>query len=429
VVAGLRIQDGNPIWASQAIVPSKDTVVSPGSSPVVSAIQVASTDVFVYVRVDNVGTVDLGTCTCGPVPAPWTIVPLFQGFHASSTATTSQTQGGVTFTARPSTNAAGDTLSGGVNFSFGIVAANRRAWAWSNDGRLFAHVMSVNGNDWYLTIVALQDVQRSNGTVVPRGQAAVSNASGIFAGQWTNAQFGWAGSKAVVSAGASPSGGIVRSVSCPEAPANNTWGDLIPAFPGQIDWVHVVSPCGSVVAFVPKILQPAAGSRGVVLVSTATAQETHFKRNNNVPTSVDITGNPPEPSITTNQHAALGVAVDTGSGTSVVDDPDCTLVGGGIRVTVDRVKASTLPSANLGVLPVGTAALGVLRQGQSAWVQVPNTNASGWANQSERHWCLLAQAYTADGTIPRSWNGQASNPPPFPVTSQNSAQRNIEILP
>jgi hypothetical protein len=89
-----------------------------------------------------------------------------------------------------------------------------------------------------------------------------------------------------------------------------------------------------------------------------------------------------------------------------------------------------LPTANLGVLPVGTAALGVLRQGQSAWVQVPNTNASGWANQSERHWCLLAQAYTADGTtIPRSWNGQASNPPPFPVTLQNSAQRNIEILP
>ena len=95
MAAGLRIQDGTPIWASQAILPSRDTVVSPGSSPTLAAIQVSSTDVFVYVRVDNVGTVDLGVCACSPVPAPWTRVALFQGFHASPTTTTSQTQAGV----------------------------------------------------------------------------------------------------------------------------------------------------------------------------------------------------------------------------------------------------------------------------------------------------------------------------------------------
>jgi hypothetical protein len=430
--AALRIQDGTPVWASQAIVPSRDTVLSPGSSPAVAAIQVSSTDVFVYVRVENTGTVDLGVCTCSPVPAAWTPVVLFQGFHASPTQQTSQTQGGVTFTARPSTDASGDTLSGGgINFSFGVVSGNRRAWAWSADGRFFAHAASAftAGSDWDLTVVALQDVTRSNGTVVRKGQAAVSGSSGLFAGAWNNGQFGWALSKAVVVAGAAAgTSGITRSVACPEAPGGATFGDLIPSFPGQVDWIHLVSPCGAVVAFVPKLLNATAPQQGIELVSTATAQRVQFRRNN-APTSVTIVG--ANPLITTTQHGANGVTINTGSGaTTTVDDPDCTLVGGGVKVTVDRVKASTLPSANLGVAAVGTASLGVLRQGQSAWVQVPNTNASGWAHQSERHWCLLAQAYTADGTtIPRPWNGQAASPPAFPLSLQNCAQRNIEILP
>lgn len=95
-------------------------------------------------------------------------------------------------------------------------------------------------------------------------------------------------------------------------------------------------------------------------------------------------------------------------------------------VRVDRVKSTTLPSANLGVLPVGTAVLGKLQVGKNIWVQVPNQN--GWANQSEKHWCLLAQAYTVDGaTVPRPWDGQATNP--FPIANENCAQRNIEINP
>jgi len=430
MAADLRITDGTPVWVSQSIIPSKDKVVSPGSSPTIAAITVNSTDIFVYVKVDNIGTVDVGACSCtAPVPAVWAIPVFFPGFLANPNGNATQTQAGVTFTASP----AGDSLSGAVSYSFGVVASGRRAWAWSPDGRLFAHVASPNGADWYLTIVALQNITRSDGTVVSQGQAAVagSNANGVWAGPpyWTNSNFGWAGSKAVLASGAYAGGGnaLTRSLACPEAPGTNTWGELIPTFPGQIDWTYVTSPCGSVVAFVPKILQAIAGSRDAFLVSTATAKVVPF-RQNNVAATVTIVGL--NPSVTTLQHAAKGVRVNTGSGATIdVDDPDCTMVaGGGIVVAVDRVKASTLPTANLGVLPVGSATLGLLRVGQSQWVQVPN--ATGWANQSEQHWCLLAQAFTADGTtIPRPWNGQSVNPPPFPIAKQNCAQRNIAILP
>src|SRR5882672_7011724 len=104
--ATLRIQDGNPIWLSSSIVPSKDTVVSPNSSPTLAAIQVTSTDVFVYVKVENSGTVDLGACSCAT--GPWVVPTFFQGFSTDPNATTTQTVAGVTFTL----NKFGDTLSG-----------------------------------------------------------------------------------------------------------------------------------------------------------------------------------------------------------------------------------------------------------------------------------------------------------------------------
>jgi hypothetical protein len=47
--------------------------LSPGSSPTLATAQVNSTDVFTDVQVENIGTVDLGTCTCSPVPAPWPV--------------------------------------------------------------------------------------------------------------------------------------------------------------------------------------------------------------------------------------------------------------------------------------------------------------------------------------------------------------------
>jgi hypothetical protein len=315
--------------------------------------------------------------------------------------------------------------------SFGSVATGRRAWAWSPDGRYFAYVASPNGSDWSLTVVALQPITRSNGTTVAKGQTAVSG-NGIFAGMnaaswWNNGNFSWAGSHAVLAHGIYAGGpGLSLALMCPEAPSPGSWGDLMPSFPGQVDWAFLVSPCGTMVAFAPKRLNATAPPQDFFQVSTAKATTTTFRKNN-ASTSVSSTG--ANVSITTTAHAANGVTIGTGNGTTTtVDDPECTVVGGGITVRVDRVKASTLPTANLGVLAVGTATLGILKVGASAWVQVPNQN--GWANQSETHWCLLAQAYTADGTtVPRAWNGQAASPPAFPVALENCAQRNIQINP
>jgi len=428
MAAGLEVDDGNPVWLSQAIVPSTDTVVSLSMPPSLAAIHVGSTGVSVYVKVDNIGTVAFGVCACAtPVPASWPVVVPFGGFFVSTAPHPPQTESkaGVTFTYRNPTNPAGDTLSGGgVMVSLGLVVSGKRAWAWSPDGRLFAHVYQGSGNDWYLNVVALQNVTRSDGTVVPKNQSAIKS-SGIFGGPFDMTAFGWAGSRAVVAAGVGATSGISVQVACPLAPPPGVWGTLMPSFPNVVDWTHLVSPCESFVAFVPQILQPTM-TMGAFLISTVTGMQTPFRKNN-APTSVTIRG--PNPSLTTTQHAANGLTVDDGTGQKfTVDDPECTMVPGGVMVTVDRVKASTLPSANLGVKSVGSAALSILPIGASAWVKVPNP--SGWANQGETHWCLLAQAYTADGTtIMRPWNGQAVMPPSFPLSLPNCAQRNIEILP
>lgn len=426
MTAKLLIQDGTPPWLSASIVPSKDIVVSPSSSPSLTTVNVSSTNVFVYVMVKNTGTVDFGVCSCAI--GPWAAPVYFQNFLGNLATSKSQTQGGVTFTATP----LGDSLSGsGISFNLGLAGSGRRAWAWSPDGRCFAYAASPNGADWSLTIVALQDVSRSDGTIVPKNHVAV-NASGVWAGTnaanwWNNANFGWAGSKAVLASGAYAAGsGWAVALACPEAASPNVWGDLIPVFPGQVDWAILSSPCGASVAFAPKLLNPTAPPQAFFQILTASAKPTSFKKSN-VATSVGSTG--ANVSIMTTAHTANGVSISTGSGTIVmVDDPDCTLVGSGITARVDRVKASTLPTANLGVQPIGSAALGQLLVGKTVWVQVPNTN--GWANQSEKHWCLLAQAYTTDmTTVVPPWNGQATNPPAFPVALDNCAQRNIEINP
>lgn len=428
MAAKLLIRDGNPVWASTSIVPSRDTVVSPTMGPSVATPTVTSSDVFVYVKVENPGTVDFSTCTCTATGA-WTRPVLFQKFFNSTTQSTSDTQGGMTFQATPTS----DSISGGgVNFQFGLSGSGRRAWAWSPDLRYFAYVGSPNGNDWTLTIVALQPITRSNGTTIAKNAVAATG-NGIFAGSnaiqwWNNANFGWAGSHAVMTSGAYAGGSnaILRSLVCPEAPNPDTWSELVATFPGQIDWVDFVSPCGGTVLFAPKKLNNTAPPQSFFWVSTATAKVVPFRKNNGT-TSIETTGL--NVAVRTVAHAANGIEINTGNGTLVlVDDPDCTFVPGGVQVRVDRVKASTLPSANLGVVGIGTSVLGALAKNATQWVQVANQN--GWANQNERHWCLLAQAWSVDGTtIPRPWNGQAASPPAFPVAKDECAQRNIEILP
>ena len=421
MAAELTIADGNPIWLSPSIVPSKDTVVSPMSSPSVAAVQVNSTDVFVYVKVQNTGTIDIGTCSCVATGA-WAAGVAFAGFLVNTLQTRTESQGGWTLTVSPF----GDSMSGPVNVTLGPVSS-RRAWAWSPDGRMLAYVASTGGNEWHLRVVALQAITRSDGTVVAAGQFVIDGPAGTFSAPWTQSQFRWAASKAVTVTGPSTTAAFISlTIACPEAPAaGNVYAASLADFGGLAAYDVLTSPCALRLAVTPKVLNAAVGSIDATLVSTATATATPFKKNN-ATLAVPIVG--ANPSITTLAHNANGVRIDTGSGATMdVDDPECTAVGGGIVVHVDRVKASTLPSANLGVVSIGTSMAGALAQGQSVWVQV--SNPSGWANQGETHWCLLAQAYTSDSAIIASpWNGQAGSPPPFPVANGNCAQRNIDIV-
>ena len=202
----------------------------------------------------------------------------------------------------------------------------------SADGRFFAYVTSLDSLSgtvpvqWFLTIVTLQDITRSNGSKVAKGQVAVS-ANGIFPNQnWTNAQFGWAKNNAVVATSEYVGGsGWVFALACPEAPSPGTWGNLFPD--SQDDWAFLTSPCGGALAFAPKTPQKVFS-----LLLTVTAAPIQFRKNN-VVTSVSSTGS--NVSITTNAHTANGVTINTGNGTLVtVDDPECTLVGNGILVRV-----------------------------------------------------------------------------------------------
>lgn len=416
--ADLHIEDGAPGWLSPSIVPSRDTVQPTNTPPSLAAVHPTSNDVYVYVLVENNGTVDLGGCGCASVGA-WGPPTSLAGYLSNKLLSKTATSGGVTFTASP----AGDFLSGGVTKVLSSSAPFCRAWGWSPDGRYFAYASSTSGPDWSLVIVALQNTTRADGTVVLKGQTSASTV-GVYTGAFSPTTFGWAGSRAVVSSGKN-NVGIARTVLCPEAAGSATWGETVPDFPGQLDWSYLVSPCASVIAFVPRVLVAAIGSRNAYLVLVTQASITPFKKNN-VPTVVTISG--PNPTINTLGHTANGVSIVTGGGTITVDDPDCTGVATGITVHVDRVKASTLPSGNLGVVPVGSANVGPLSVGTKRWVQVPPPAA--WANQSETHWCLLAQAYTTDKVaIPVAWNGQAASPSAFPQSLDNCAQRNIDIVP
>lgn len=413
--AQLRIQDGTPVWVSNSIVPSKDTVVSPWGSPRLAAVNVNSTDVFVYVKVENPGTEDIGLCDCVNV-GPWSPPVTFQGFVDDANATVTERKAALTLTLSPRE----DTVfwPGYGTIVNQSPVSPRRAWGWSADGRFLAYINARDSTFWAF---ATQDVGLPNGTTIRQGLLGFVQLPTF---QWTNADFGWAGSRAAFAL-------------VPNAPDRQLYA-LCPLVPrlfslfGFLDGASIlasvfVSPCASAIALPPLSRLISGGRATFNLFSTLAGTAIPFRQNNAPIPDIAPTGT--GFSITTQTHGAMGVVVGTGGGTTVlVDDPDCTFVGGGIRVSIDRVKASTLPTANLGVAHVGDAVIGTLRQNETGWVQVPNQN--GWANQSERHWCLLAQAYTVDGTtIPRPWNGQATNPPPFPIANENCAQRNIEILP
>jgi hypothetical protein len=442
MAARLRIEDGNPIWLADSIRPSRDVMVSVAVPPTVAAVDVNSTDVFVYVKTENTGTQDLGVCACTNAGRWPDAVPFVNVYGGAGPTTSANPRGAGILRINPT---AGDVLDlgGGTTVMLGP-PTTRRAWDWSPDGRFLGYAaagtMTVTGGavDWTLSVLALQFFTRADMSTVPAGGVIVSELSnGPWI--WTQANFRWAGSSAVLASGPGDpiKPPLVATVPplqwrllCPAAPAGgNVWRDVSPlgaGANGNIDrWLYLPSPCESVIALTPNL--SAQATEDIRLVSLSTASRTTFKRNN-LPVTVQCVATAPK--ITTAAHVANGVSIDIGNGLVAsfvtVDDPDCTAIAQSAQVVVDRVKASTLPTANLGVLAVGQASAGPLAVGAVKWVQVPNM--IGWANQSEPHWCLLAQAFTLDGTtIPRPWDGQAATPPPFPLQDENCAQRNIMI--
>jgi len=85
MAAIVEIQDGNPVWLSSSIIPSRDLVVTPQMPPQFVAPTVSSTDIFVYVKVDNpMGSVDFGVCTCKQT-GDWADAVAFGGYKPAPT--------------------------------------------------------------------------------------------------------------------------------------------------------------------------------------------------------------------------------------------------------------------------------------------------------------------------------------------------------
>jgi hypothetical protein len=449
MTAEVSIDHGVPSWLSSSIVPSKDQPQSILTAPTLADVNATSTDVYVYVKVENTGTQDLGVCTCTSMGL-WNDVVRFSGAENSANVSTKSSPNGQQSIRLDATN--GDVLLIGGNsypLSGGAIPnPHHRAWGWSADGRFLGYVRTLTmsstmDSEWKLSIFALQTFTDSEGTVFSPGDAIVSKSSGAV-WTWTNFFFRWAGSNAVLALGPNdpdhplqpPSNADILEwyALCPSAPATTkVWHMFAPhkftPLGTLSSWSYVFSPCESFVAFLGHMA--AQGQANIVLLSAEQGTTAQFTINN-VPTTIATNG--PSPSISTTTHTAQGVTVKQGDGqlmsTIQVDDPECTALPDTLQVVVDRVKASTLPTANLGVMSVGQASAGPLMVGQSKWVQVPNQNMNHWGNQGEEHWCLLAQAFTADGTtIARPWDGQAVSPPPFPNADKNCAQRNIMISP
>jgi len=211
-------------------------------------------------------------------------------------------------------------------------------------------------------------------------------------------------------------------VACPASPAGAVFSVAESVIPGQLDWDFLSSPCGWLVALMPRV---SGGTIApfIVAVSTRTAQSVGFKHGN-VPTSISV--NKTTAVITTQHQSAFGVAITGIPGSPIlVDDPDCTLVTGGVIAKVDRMKVSSLLAPTGGVVSVGQSVASILAVGESRWLQVPNNN--DWGNKGETHWCLVAQAFTTDGQVLQPWNPLQPVVPQFPNWLENCAQRNVDI--
>ena len=431
-----ELPDGTQIWNSPSIIPSTaqlgSTATAPAWADPHSSPAAGAPRVDVYVRVTNTGA-DEVACPTGL----WLDPADFTGIVLANAAPQTDSQHGWTFTA----SMAGDTLTrSGVTVSMPLTTSGRKCWGWSPDGHFFALAYEPSagaGRNWHLVVVSLQGATRIDGTLLMPGaivaqHPTTATASVAYNAPFDRTIFGWVGSSAIFTHGVDPAGtNDTRYLLCfrTHDPATGTpRPPVIDAVPAGTTWRYRASPCGSRLA----ILRPttAAAEQDITWLSTETAGPVAARQGG---VAVSVTTNGGAPTITTNAHTALGVSVFQGSGApTLIDDPDDTRVFGGLTVHVDRVKASTLPSANLGVRLIGAGIAGVIPQGQSRWVQVPNR--VGWNDEGESHWCLLAQGYDETAGIQRAWDGQAATPPPFPaqapaVGNERCTQKNIHIAP
>src|SRR4051794_9551753 len=96
MVASIEIHDGSPIWLSDSIIPSLDASATTSAPPSWATPAQGSTNVFVYVKVENVGAEDVGaTCPIGQWTAPATPLTGFTTAGADQT----ESQHGYTFSA------------------------------------------------------------------------------------------------------------------------------------------------------------------------------------------------------------------------------------------------------------------------------------------------------------------------------------------
>ena len=208
---------------------------------------------------------------------------------------------------------------------------------------------SNTGSNWFLKIVALQTFIRADGSSASPGTLLVNGSAGGFSLPWDKTNFGWAGSKAVVAKGPGFSGATsaLLYVACPASAGGAVYSVAESVIPGQLDWDFLSSPCGWMVALMPRV---SGGSTApfIVAVSTRIAQNVGFKQGN-VPRSVSV--NNTTATITTQHRSAFGVAIGGIPGSPIyIDDPDCTFVAGrrrrSCRSDEGRVRCSRRPAAS-----------------------------------------------------------------------------------
>jgi hypothetical protein len=83
MTAEVSIDHGVPDWLSPSIFPSTQMLQTFLTAPMLASVNVNSTDVYVYVKVENTGDQNLGVCTCTNLGA-WNAVVSF-GFSDFST--------------------------------------------------------------------------------------------------------------------------------------------------------------------------------------------------------------------------------------------------------------------------------------------------------------------------------------------------------